>query len=96
MKNSLPKNPSTSTGPSSSQAKSTASTFTLMSWNVDGLDSANLKTRFTAVCYIISQSVIFIKFYYSYGFFFKVFFKLNSFYCHLNAFLKMLEIFSDH
>ncbi|KHN83998.1 5'-tyrosyl-DNA phosphodiesterase [Toxocara canis] len=29
--------------------------FTVLSWNVDGLDKANLKTRFTAVCYIISK-----------------------------------------
>ncbi|VDK31265.1 unnamed protein product, partial [Anisakis simplex] len=28
--------------------------FTVMSWNVDGLDKKSLKTRFTAACYIIS------------------------------------------
>lgn len=27
---------------------------TVLSWNVDGLDRSNLKSRFTAVCYIIS------------------------------------------
>uniref|UniRef100_F1L3C6 5'-tyrosyl-DNA phosphodiesterase n=1 Tax=Ascaris suum TaxID=6253 RepID=F1L3C6_ASCSU len=29
--------------------------FTVLSWNVDGLDKGNLKTRFTAICYIISK-----------------------------------------
>lgn len=29
--------------------------YSLLSWNIDGLDKSNLKTRFKAVCYNISE-----------------------------------------